>query len=192
MKREIRVTSEAGLLTQSMTGTARGGPVLQGYAAVFNSLSEDLGGFREKILPGAFSDSLKNRDVMGLYSHDRSSILARTRNGSLLLRENSHGLFFELRLPNTQLGRDVEALVDRGDITQMSFGFSVPARGDDWVYERGQTIRTLRTVTLFEVSLVAEPAYSQTVVALRRVLDAVIAADLAARRHRLDGLLVHN
>lgn len=192
MKREIRVTSEAGLLTQSMTGTARGGPVLQGYAAVFNSLSEDLGGFREKILPGAFSDSLKNRDVMGLYSHDRSSILARTRNGSLLLRENSRGLFFELRLPNTQLGRDVEALVDRGDITQMSFGFSVPARGDDWVYERGQTIRTLRTVTLFEVSLVAEPAYSQTVVALRRVLDAVIAADLAARRHRLDGLLVHN
>lgn len=185
---EVRFISSAGLHAEVGAGTKKQSPTLRGHAAVFNALSHDLGGFREKILPGAFTESLKRKEVRALYHHDSSAILGRTRNGTLKLQEDRHGLAFELSLPRTQLGADMAELVARGDVSQMSFGFIVPKGGDDWSYERGQSIRTIKQVELLEISLVGEPAYSQTSVALRQVLDDVLAAALADRRRRLEAL----
>lgn len=186
---EIRRTAGSGLHVEPVSGTrARGGPVLRGYAVVFNALSYDLGGFRERILCNAFTDSLKRRGVLALFSHENSALLGRTSSGSLSLFEDSHGLRFELVLPKTQLGADIAELVARGDVSQMSFGFGVPPGGDSWSSERGQTIRTVHQAHLYEISLVAEPAYEQTSVALRAKLDTVVMAQLAARRRRLEDL----
>jgi len=187
---EIRLTSGAGLHAESAPHTrTKGSAVLRGYAAIFHSLSYDLGGFRERITPGAFTDSLKRNGVLALFNHDYSALLGRTRSGSLSLSVDSHGLGFTLALPRTQLGADMAELVARGDVSQMSFGFTVPKGGDVWGYDRGQTIRTLLQVELYEISLVPEPAYGQTSVALRAALDTVIAAELAARRRRLETLV---
>lgn len=187
---EIRFTSGTGLRTEpAPRAKARGGPILHGYAIIFHALSSDLGGFREKILPGAVIDSLKQRGVLALYAHDHSALLGRTQSGSLALNVDSHGLAFELQLPKTQLGTDVAELVARGNLSKMSFGFFVPPGGDTWSAERGQTIRTVRQMELSEISLVSEPAYERTSVALRAALDTVIAAELAARRRRLEALV---
>jgi HK97 family phage prohead protease len=186
---EVRFTESPGLQAEAGTsGRKHSGPTLRGYAAVFNVRSHDLGGFQEKILPGAFADSLRRKGVRALYHHDSAAILGRTQNGTLQLHEDRHGLAFSLVLASTQLGQDIYSLVERGDVSQMSFGFIVPAGGDAWSREGGLSVRTLKTVDLLEISLVGEPAYPQTSVALRRVLDSAIAAMLADRRRRLEAL----
>src|SRR5574338_86079 len=172
---EVRFTENPGLQAESGTsGKTHTGPTLRGYAAVFHSRSENLGGFVEVVAPGAFAASLKSRDVRALYHHDSAAILGRMRNNSLRLWEDRHGLAFELSLPPTQLGQDVAALVSRGDVSKMSFGFICPEGGDSWTRENGLTVRTLKTVDLLEVSLVGEPAYRQTSVALRKILAAAV------------------
>lgn len=131
-----------------------------GYAAVFNSPSEPLP-FTEQIAPGAFRKSLRARnDIKFLWNHDTGEILGSTRAGTMSLVEDSHGLRVEGLLPNTSRGRDVAELLRRGDIDAMSFGFSVPQGGDSWSADGAQ--RTLNSVRLHEVSLVAFPAYSAT------------------------------
>jgi hypothetical protein len=131
-----------------------------GYAAVFNSPSEPLP-FTEQIAPGAFRKSLRARnDIKFLWNHDTGEILGSTRAGTMTLTEDSHGLMVEGLLPNTTRGRDVAELLRRGDIDAMSFGFSVPQGGDSWSADGAQ--RTLNSVRLHEVSLVAFPAYSAT------------------------------
>lgn len=187
--KEIRFTTESELHTQPAARKDRNGPVkLAGYSAVFDALSENLGGFREKIRRGAFADSLKRRDVLALFNHDNGALLGRVRNGSLLLREDRRGLYFEISLPATGLGRDIEQLVADGTLTQMSFGFR--AEEDVWSRENGVTIRELLKITLFEISLVPEPAYPQTEVKLRQALELLdgVAAALATRRRRLEEL----
>jgi uncharacterized protein len=190
--KEVRTTSASATLAAPAHSTKHtSGPRLVGYAAPFNSLSHDLGGFRERILFGAFADSVKRRDVLGLFSHNYDSPLARTKNGSLQLVEDRHGLKFSMQLPDTTLARDVAALVEARTLVSMSFGFTVPTDGDDWHREDGQTIRTLLKVKLFEISIVAEPAYEQTSVSLKRALDALdsaIAEALNDRRRRLEAL----
>ena len=162
--------------------------MLNGYAVIFHALSQDLGGFREKILPGAFRDTLQTREALALYGHDPLALLGRTSTGSLKLHEDSRGLAFELHLPKTQLSRDVAELVSVGELSKMSFGFV--KQKDYWRREGAQTIRTLLKVDLFEISVVPEAAYEQTSVALRRQLDSVLAAALADRRRRLDQLVL--
>jgi uncharacterized protein len=110
----------------SMTATGR---KLHGYAATFGTEAR-IGALRETIRPGAFKGSLKGRDVVALVDHDNAKLLARTRSGSLRLQEDDKGLSFELDLPDTQAGRDVLALAERGDLGGMSFGFTVPAGGE--------------------------------------------------------------
>jgi hypothetical protein len=135
------------------------GMSFSGYAAVFNSPSEDLGGFREFVAQGAFKRSLESRNrMMLLWNHDSSQPLASTRNGSLKLTEDKNGLFVEATLPNTQLGRDIAELIRTGTIDAMSFGFQV--KRDSWSTD-GRT-RTLEDVSLHEVSLVSWPAYEGT------------------------------
>jgi HK97 family phage prohead protease len=131
-----------------------------GYAAVFNSPSEPLP-FTEQIAPGAFRKSLRARnDIKFLWNHDTGEILGSTRAGTMTLIEDAHGLKVDGLLPNTSRGRDVAELLRRGDIDAMSFGFSVPSGGDSWSTDGSQ--RTLNSVRLHEVSLVAFPAYSAT------------------------------
>jgi uncharacterized protein len=136
------------------------GMTFTGYAAVFNAPSEPLP-FTERIAPGAFKRSLRARnDIKLLWNHDTGQVLGSTRAGTLKLEEDTYGLRVTAVLPDTTLGRDVRTLVQRGDVNAMSFGFSVPANGDSWNTEG--TERTLRSVRIHEVSIVAFPAYQQT------------------------------
>lgn len=135
---------------------------LEGYAATFG-VEARIGSFTESIAPGAFAASLSG-DIVALLDHAPGALLGRTRSKTLRLSEDSKGLSFSLDLPDTQAGRDVLALAERGDLGGMSFGFNVPRGGDQWQGER----RTLRRVQLHEISVVsAWPAYPDTELALR-------------------------
>lgn len=137
-----------------------------GYAAVFNSLSQDLGGFREVIRRGAFQSTIAGgADVRFLINHDGLP-LARTKSGTLRLAEDDRGLRIDASLDPTD--PDVQRLVPkmrRGDLSQMSFGFRTLK--DAWRQEGADQIRELHSVDLFDVSAVTYPAYQSTEVALR-------------------------
>jgi len=135
------------------------GMTFEGYAAVFNSRSQNLGGFTEFVAPGAFTRSLKARnDVKLLWNHDSGAVLGSTRAGSMTLTEDAKGLKVIAKLPNTQLGRDTAELLRTGLVDSMSFGFNVIK--DKWNSQGDE--RTLESVRLFEVSVVAFPAYTAT------------------------------
>lgn len=145
------------------------GRTVSGYAAVFNSETDIGGYFREQIAPGAFSLALSG-DVRALFDHDTAHVLGRTKSGTLRLREDDHGLAVEIDLPDTQIGRDLTASMERGDIDGMSFGFRVTKQ--EWDETQDPPLRTIREVELFEVSVVTFPAYADTEVALRSLDDA--------------------
>src|ERR1035437_3165994 len=129
LKRELRlhVTPQKFEIRKNSDGSRS----ISGYAATFGDLSQDLGGFREKIQPGAFSQSLKsNPDVLCLYGHDTNQILGRVSSGTLTIAEDEKGLRFTCNLPDTSTARDLIALMERGDVSQMSFGFAMVR--DDW------------------------------------------------------------
>jgi HK97 family phage prohead protease len=135
------------------------GMTLRGYAAVFNSPSQPLP-FTETIAPGAFRASLDSRnDVKLLWNHDTGTVLGSTRAGTMTMTEDSHGLLIEAQLPDTQAGRDLATLIKRGDVNAFSFGFRVPAGGDEWP---SADQRILKRVNIFEASVVAFPAYTAT------------------------------
>ena len=151
-----------------------------GYAALFNSPSEPLP-FTEKIASGAFKRSLRQRnDIKFLWNHDAGEILGSTRAGTLKLSEDERGLKVDGLLPNTSRGRDTAELLRRGDIDAMSFGFSVSAGGDSWSSDG--TERTLKSIRLHEVSIVAWPAYVATAgtVSVRKFDDVAKRADVDA------------
>ena len=136
------------------------GMTFEGYAAVFNTPSEPLP-FIERIAPGAFKRSIEARnDIKLLWNHDTGTVLGSSRAGTLSLTEDERGLKVRADLPNTSAGRDAAELLRRGDVDSMSFGFSVPTGGDEWNSDGSE--RTLRSVRLHEVSIVAFPAYTST------------------------------
>lgn len=137
---------------------------LAGYAAVYNTLSVDLGGMREMIAPGAFARSLTG-DVRALYDHDTGLVLGRTKSGTLKLYDDDKGLRVEVSPPNTAMARSIVESIRRGDVDQMSFGFRTLR--DRWTSQGDIAIRTLEEVELFEVSFVAFPAYPDTSAAVR-------------------------
>ncbi|MHC1739732.1 MAG: HK97 family phage prohead protease [Anaerolineaceae bacterium] len=142
---------------------------IEGYAAVFNQLSDDLGGFREQIAQGAFTKTLKSADVRGLWNHNSDYPLGRTKAKTLTLSEDNEGLKFSIIPPDTQYARDLLVSIERGDVDQMSFGFMVNL--DKWELVNGEYIRTLLEVELFDVSPVTYPAYPQTSAAVRSKLE---------------------
>jgi len=138
-----------------------------GHAAVFDQLSENLGGFREKIAPGAF-DGVLNDDVRALFNHDSNLILGRTAAKTLELSVDTTGLKVDFSIPDTSYGRDLIVSLERGDINQMSFSFQVEE--DEWNEDNttGAVIRTITKVKrLFDISPITFPAYPQTDVAKR-------------------------
>tara|TARA_R110002020_G_scaffold403097_3_gene613201 strand:+ start:148 stop:726 length:579 start_codon:yes stop_codon:yes gene_type:complete len=138
---------------------------LEGYASMFGN-SYDLGRFDEVVEAGAFTRALsEQQDVRALVDHDPARVIGRSKNGTLEMREDSRGLFTRIYLPDTQEGRDLATLVDRGDLDAMSFGFTVQA--DRWEKKEGRNTRYITDVDLFDVSVVAFPANPDTSVALR-------------------------
>lgn len=132
-----------------------------GYAAMFNQLSEDLGGFREMIEEGAFSSALERPDdVRGLFNHNANMILGRNVSGTLNLRQDEIGLRYDILVPDTQYARDLLISMERGDVNQSSFGFRVIT--DRWEQLEEYHLRTLRDLKLFDVSPVTFPAYPVT------------------------------
>lgn len=152
------------------TGDGDAPKKLEGYAAVFNERSENLGGFREVIAPGAFTQAVKEDDVRALWNHDSNFVLGRTKSKTLELAEDDHGLRMAVTPPDTQWAKDLLVTVERGDVDQQSFGFSVRAGGEQWHEdEEGVVIRTITDAKLFDVSPVTYPAYPQTEVQARSV-----------------------
>lgn len=139
------------------------GRTFRGYAALFDRDSEPMGGFVERIAPGAFRRSLTSHgwDIKLLANHDAGRVLGSTRAKTLKLWEDSLGLWVEGVLPNSPEGDNIAEAVRRGDIDAMSFGFSVQPGGEQWSADG--KVRTLTDVKLFEVSIVAWPAYTSTI-----------------------------
>lgn len=140
---------------------------LSGYAIVFNSLSVDLGGFREIIDPSAVDRTLTDAaDIRALVDHESSKVLGRTRAGTLSLRKDSTGLGFTIEPdPDISYARDIMKAVARGDVTGMSFAFR--AISDEWNYDEKVPVRTVTDMRMSEISVVTFPAYPDTDVAMR-------------------------
>ncbi len=149
--------------------------VVRGMAITFNTLSNDLGGFREIISPEAINQDLINRsNVVAVVEHDiNKGILARSRNGkgTLNLELKDNGLEYSFELPNTTLGNDTKESLRRGDLDSSSFCFR--CEEDEWENRDGEYIRTVKKISkLSDVSIVCNPAYNESYVGMaHRSLD---------------------
>lgn len=161
---------------------------LAGYAALFDNPSERMGRIVETIDRRAFDSVLASNPDVRFQAEHSGLALARTTNDTLRITSDERGLYFEADLnPDVQAARDLYALVERGDITQMSFGFTI---GDEQVDDRGDTVRAhiTRIDRLFELSAVTFPAYAQTEVqvASADVVDVVADAPVEDRSWEID------
>lgn len=154
--------------------SADGAGMIVGYAALFNqeTVIGSYYGFREVIAPGAFADAIANDDVRGLFNHDSNIVLGRNTAKTMRLEEDKTGLRYEIDLPDTQWGRDVKTSIERGDVSGSSFAFSIESDEDDnWDYtpvkEGKLPLRTIKKVSLYDVSPVTYPAYEGTTVSAR-------------------------
>ncbi|MCX7903036.1 MAG: HK97 family phage prohead protease [Caloramator sp.] len=146
--------------------------IIEGHAAVFDKWSEELGflvPFKEKVLKGAFKESIEKDDIRALFNHDANYVLGRNKSGTLFLQEDETGLKVRIIPPDTQWARDLLVSIERGDISQMSFGFTVLE--DRWGYQDGIDVRELVKVKLFDVSPVTFPAYTETDVGVRGLVE---------------------
>ena len=118
---------------RAVADVAADGRRLFGHAVVFDTLSADLGGFRETIAPSAVDRTLVEEiDTRALWNHDPAAVLGRRSSQTLRLLKDAHGLRVEIDVPRTALGNDVLELVKRGDVSGMSFAFSVVPDGERW------------------------------------------------------------
>lgn len=144
--------------------------VVSGYAAKFDSPSEDLG-FIETIKPGAFKKTLQESDVRMLWQHDSQVVLARKSIGDLTLREDETGLYFEWK-PNLEIRyvQDAVEAIRSGLVSQMSFGFRTIK--DSWDFSAEDVVkRDLLEVQLYEISPVTWPAFDSTEVSVRDLVS---------------------
>jgi HK97 family phage prohead protease len=137
-----------------------------GYAAKFNRMSQNLGGFVERIDPGFFNKSRGDGwpNVLARYNHDDNMLLGTSGAGTLRLGIDNIGLDYQVDLPASRA--DVFELVQRGDVRQSSFAFI--SFEDDWTTsDQGFPLRTLVSGRLMDVAPVNTPAYEDTSVGLR-------------------------
>lgn len=147
-------------------------PKIVGYAAVFDDPAPETWGFIEKIAPGAFTDALKNSDVRALINHDPNLILGRNKAGTLTLKEDEKGLYYEIDPPNTTYANDLMESMRRGDIDQSSFQFVVEV--EEWDDSGDVPVRTIKKVSeLRDVSPVTFPWYPTTESGLRSRADVI-------------------
>lgn len=177
-----------------MTRAAADGPgTFIGHAAVFNSRTAignpQTWGFWEEIDAAAFDSALaRGDDVRFLVDHDSSQLLGRTASGTLRLSTDKVGLVVEADLPDTNLGRDTRVLLDRGDLSQMSFGF-VPTKIEWSTLDDGAELaRVLDIEPLVDVSAVTFPAYAATDASARSAIEAMRRASPLAVQRRTDAL----
>lgn len=144
-----------------------GEPVIACYFAVFNSPTELWPGCIEQIAPGAFSSSLGG-DVRALVDHETRLVLGRTTAGTLTLREDESGLYGEIKInPNDSDAMNLYARVQRGDVSQCSFGFDI--KSEEFVENPDGSVRwIIKDVVLYEVSVCTFPAYAETSVEARK------------------------
>lgn len=149
---------------------------LAGYAIVYNSLSQNLGGFVERVSPGAADKSIADGvRVLARYNHDDNFLLGATDSGTVRLSTDSTGVLYEVDLPDTSVGRDLAVLAARGDVRHSSFAFYTI--DDEWGYTAQDfPLRTLNAVQLVDVAPVNTPAYMDTTAAMRSL---AAATDLA-------------
>ena len=142
-----------------------------GYASVFDKPSEDMG-FIEYVRKGAFKKAISRSDARALFNHDTDTLpLGRQSSGTLVLREDDTGLYYEITPPDTQIARDLMTSIDRGDVRESSFGFDVNI--DEWDFSDPNVVkRTIIEVgEIFDVSPVVFAAYNDTSVALRKLKE---------------------
>ena len=132
---------------------------LSGYAATFNCLSEDRGGYCFTVAPGSFVKSIGTDDIVALFNHEADHVLGRTSNGTLRLAEDDRGLAIEMDLPDTQFGRDIYTLIERGDIKQMSFGGTIVNEVEHRDSEL--SVIAIHEFKLMDVSPVTFPAFEE-------------------------------
>lgn len=172
MASDLRLKKRVGDSVDDAPGGESKMPVITGHAAVFNKKSEQLGSwmpFREKVAPGAFKDTIDQDDIRALWNHNPDHVLGRNKAGTLRLKEDDQGLAVEIDPPEAQWARDLCASIERGDVSQMSFGFGCLT--DSWGLEDGEDTRTLGKVKLYDVSPVTFPAYPGTDVSSRSLDD---------------------
>ena len=142
---------------------------VSGYAAIFDSeieINSIFGTFREKISRGAFDESIKEGRVLAVWNHNTDLVLGSQRNNSLSLLEDDKGLRFDLNIANTTYGRDAFENIRNGNVSGMSFGFTV--KKQSWVEEKNKDpLRNIEKVNLYEVSPTGFPAYPATSVSAR-------------------------
>jgi len=145
-------------------------PKITGHAAVFEKLSEVLGFYREKIRAGAFKKTIAEADVRALWNHDPNYVLGRNKSGTLSLVEDDVGLKIGIDPPDTTWARDLVTTIQRKDVDQMSFAF-MPVIQEWNDSDPEKPIRELIEVKLYDVSPVTFPAYPDTDVGVRSVLE---------------------
>lgn len=156
MQYEVRLTA-----SEFEVRTVGTGFQVEGYAAKWGTRSQDLGGFIETISAGASAASLAaGVDTRALFNHDPNLILGRRGAGTLRVSEDSMGIPYQIDLPDTSYARDLAVSIQRGDVTQSSFGFKTVE--DDWANEGRSLLRTLVQFELLDVSPVTYPAYLDT------------------------------
>lgn len=172
------------------------GDHLVGHAAVFNRETVIGRWFREQVAPGAFKKTIKEADVRHLFNHDPNMVLARTKNGTLDLSEDDFGLAYDALLnPDDPDAIRVKAKVERGDVTQSSFGFIVVA--DEWeegeIHDDGTKtlpLRTIKEAKLFDTSTVTYPAYTDADAMIRMAGLDLLTRSLGVDEARVPDLLM--
>ena len=165
-RRDFEFVEEDELVVEERAG---GQPVIRGMAVVYNRLSVDMGGFRERIMPGAF-DAVLNRqrgrqDLVSYFNHDANIMLGRESSGTLKVWSDERGVWFEVTPPATRA--DILELVARKDVKGASFTFSLEKGGEAFVTdESGRAIREVRAARIYELGPVVQPAYPATTAAV--------------------------
>lgn len=170
---EQRVYDLSDVRVEMRTGEGDAPPVIEGTTAVYNRWSQDLGGFKERILPGAFTNTLAGSDIRALFNHDPNIVLGRNKSGTLTLTDMAQGLRVRIEPPETDLVRDMVLVpMQRRDVNQMSFAFRT--RQDVWREPKKSGDlweRDLVEVEMSDTSVVTFPAYTQTDAAVRSLVE---------------------